>query len=106
MGTTAPGREPHTYKMAFLTARVPRKFPIEGCRGRAATQMLMWVHFYHQNVQNTVIILEEGNLPHPRCSRCNMLVPWRALNRRHLSTAQCAKGRDRKLRQMAEEEMR
>ena len=27
-----------------------------------------------------MVILEEGNLPHPRCPLCDMLVPWRALN--------------------------
>ena len=34
-----------------------------------------------------------------------MLVPWRALNRRHLATAQCAKGAERKRRRFAEEEL-
>ena len=52
-----------------------------------------------------MIITEEGNLPHPRYSRCNMLVPWRALNGRHISTAQCAKGVDRKRWRMSEEDM-
>ena len=47
--------------------------------------------------------LEEGNFPHPRCPRCDILVPWSALNRRHLATAQCAKGADRKLRRLEEE---
>ena len=39
-----------------------------------------------------MIILEEVNLPHQRCSRCDMLVPWRALNIRHNATAMCKKG--------------
>ena len=34
------------------------------------------------------------------------MVTWRALNGRHISTAQCAKGAERKLQRMAEEEMR
>ena len=33
-----------------------------------------------------------------------MLVPWRALNRRHLATAQCARVAERKQRRLAEEE--
>ena len=35
-----------------------------------------------------------------------MQVPRKALNRRHLGTAQCAKGAERKRRQLAETEMR
>ena len=46
----------------------------------------MRVHFVHRNVQDTVVMLEEGNLPHPRCARCDMQVPRKALNGRHLGT--------------------
>ena len=104
-GTTPPDGEQHTYNIAFPTSGVPRNCPIKGCRGRAETQTAMQVQFLHWHVQDTVIIPEEGNLPNPRCPWCNMLVPWRDLNRWHLSTAQCAKGAERKLRRMAEEEM-
>ena len=52
-----------------------------------------------------MIILEEGNLPHPRCSRCDMLVPLRALNGRHHATAIFKKGAERKIRRMAEAEL-
>ena len=62
----------------------------------------MRVHFLHRHVLDTVVILEEGNLPDPRCARCDMLVPWRALNGRHTSTAQCARGVERKRRRLAE----
>ena len=34
-----------------------------------------------------------------------MLVPWRALNGRHLAAAQCARGGERKRRWIAEEEL-
>ena len=65
----------------------------------------MRVQFFHWHVRDTVIILEEGNLPHPRCPQCHMLAPWRALNERHLATAKCAKGAYRKRWRVAEEEM-
>ena len=52
-----------------------------------------------------MIILEEGNILHPQCPRCDMLVPWQALNRRHPATAQRLKGSERKRQRMAEEEM-
>ena len=35
-----------------------------------------------------------------------MLVPWSALNGRHLATAQCTRGAGRKRRRLAEEELR
>ena len=66
----------------------------------------MWVHFLHRHVFDTVVILEEGNLPQPRCARCDMLVPWRDLNGRHPATAQCDRGAERKRRRIAEAETR
>ena len=66
----------------------------------------MQVHFLHRHVLDTVVIMEEGNLPHPRCARCDTLVPRRALNGRHLATAQCARGAERKRQRLAEAETR
>ena len=53
-----------------------------------------------------MIILEEGNLPHPRCSRWDMLVPWRTLNGRHHATVMCKKVSEKKRRRMAEAELK
>ena len=66
----------------------------------------MWVHFLHGHVLNTVIILEEENLPHPWCVLCEMMVPQRALNGRRRDTAQCARGAERKRRRLSEVETR
>ena len=66
----------------------------------------MRVHFLHWHVLDTVVILEEGNSPHPRWAQCNMLVPRRALNGRHPAKAQCARGVERKRRRLAEVETR
>ena len=74
-GTTALCGKPRTYKRNLLIAGGANNCPVEGCRGRAAIQTMMRVHVYHQNVRDTVIILEEGNLPHIWCRRFNMLVP-------------------------------
>ena len=103
---TAPGGELHTYRMALPTALGPRNCPIEGCPGQAATRTVMQVHLFHRNIRDTVTILEEGTPPHPRFTQRNMLVPWRALNGRHLSTYLCAKGDEKKRRRLAEEELR
>ena len=64
----------------------------------------MQVHFVHRHVQDTVVILEEVNFPHPRCARCDMQVPRKALNGSHLGITQCAKGAERKRRRLAETE--
>ena len=86
--TSATREEPPTYKMAFPAKGGPRSFPVERCLGRAATRTEMRVHFLYRNVLDTVVILEEGNLPNPQCIRCNMLVRWWALNGRQPATAQ------------------
>ena len=51
-----------------------------------------------------VVMLEEGNLPHPWCPRCDLQVPRKALNGSHLGTAQCKKGAEQKRRWLAETE--
>ena len=79
---------------------------MEGCPGRAGTRTAMRVHFWRRHVRDVVIILEEVNLPHTRCPRCDMLVPWRSLNRRHKNTAMCRNGAERNRRQLAEKEIR
>ena len=52
-----------------------------------------------------MVVLEEGNLPHPRCPICDILVPWRTLNRRHLATAQFTRGAEWKRSRVEEEEL-
>ena len=55
----------------------------------------------HRHVYDTVVILEEGNLPLPRCPRCDLQVSRRALNGRHLGTNQYRTGAERKIRRLA-----
>ena len=66
----------------------------------------MRFHFLHRHVLDTVVILEEGNLPHLGCPRCDMLVPWRTLNGSHPDTAQCARGSERKRQRLEGAELR
>ena len=79
---------------------------MEGCPGDLETRTEMRVHFVHRHVQDTVVMMEEGNPPHPLCPRCDMQVPRKALNGRHLGTAQCAKGAERKRMRLAKTETR
>ena len=60
------GDDPITYSMAFPVRAGPRRFPVKGCSGRAATRTAMRVHFWNWHVRDTVLILEEGKPPHPR----------------------------------------
>ena len=69
------------YHMAFPAKGDPQSCLVEGCLVRAATRTAMRVHFLHQYVWDTVVILEEGNRPHPWCLQCDMLVPGHALDR-------------------------
>ena len=66
----------------------------------------MKVHFWHHHIRETVVILEKGNLPHPRCPLFDIMVPWRSLNGSHKSTEQCKKGAEQKQRCLVEEEAR
>ena len=97
-----PGEKPWTYRMAFPTVGGPRSCPVEGCPGQAAKRT-MRVNVLHWHVQDTVVILEEEKTPNPCCPRCDMMIPCCVLNRRHLDTAQCARGAEQKRRQLAKE---
>ena len=66
----------------------------------------MRVHFLYRHALDTVVVLEEGNLTHPRFPRCDMLVPRRKLNGRHPATAQCAKGAERRRPRLVEADLR
>ena len=74
--------------------------------GKVARRTAMRVHFLHRHFLNTVVLMEEGNFPQPRCARCDILVPRRALNGRHPAMAQCARGEERKRQRLAEAETR
>ena len=63
------------------------------------------VHFFHRHSRVTVVVVEEGNLPQPRCPRFYMMVMWKALNGLHNTTSQCDKGLDQKRRRLEAEEM-
>ena len=65
----SPGEEPCAYRMVFMTSGGQWNCPIEVCLGQAGTSIEMRVHFFYRHVRDTVIILEEGNLPQKWCPR-------------------------------------
>ena len=103
--TTAPSGDSRTYRMAFTTTGGTRNCPVKGCPVRAATSKAMQINFFPWNIRDTILILEEGNPPHTRCTQCDILLPWSTLNWRHLSTAQCTRGEERKIIRLAEEDL-
>ena len=60
------GNKPKAYRMEIPKKAGPRHFPVEGCSGQAAMRTSMRMHFCNRQVWDTVVILEYGNLPHPR----------------------------------------
>ena len=48
----------------------------------------------HCHVQDTIMILEEGNQPYLLCFKCNMFVSHMALNGRHLVMSFCSRGEE------------
>ena len=92
--------------MEFPEKIGPGTCQVEDCSGWASTQTATRMHFWHWNVWDTVVILKEGNLPHPRCPLCVMLVTWRSLNGSHQRTSYGKKRAERKQGQLAEEEER
>ena len=99
------GDKPQTYRIEYPKGGA-KACSVEGCPRREGTRTAMRVHFWRRHMRDIVIILEEGNLPHPRCTNCDMFVPWRSLNGRHKSTEMCRGGTDKKRRRLAEAEVR
>ena len=66
--TPAMGDGPRTFLMALPAKGGPQSCLVEGCPGLAATRTAMRVHFLNRYVLDTVVILEEGNFPHPWCT--------------------------------------
>ena len=60
------GNKPKAYRMEIPKKAGPRHCPVEGCSGQAAMRTSMRMHFWNRQVWDTVVILEYGNLPHPR----------------------------------------
>ena len=97
---------PQLYRMLFPTAVGLQDLPVEGYCGRVATNTAIIVYFLHRQVRDILVILDEGNLSHPRLPRCDIMVPWVALNGQHTNTTKCAREAEQKWHRMASEEMR
>ena len=77
---------------------------MEGCQGKAYLQTNLRVQFAHQNPQYSIVILKEGNQPHPWCPQFDMFVPHEALNWAHPTSAMYRRRTERKSRRLVIEE--
>ena len=91
-GKECGGDEPRTFRIVFPAKKGPSPWPVEGYSGQTATRTAMRVYFWHRHVRDNMVILEEGKLPYPWCSLCDMLVMWLSLKGIHQRTAQYEKG--------------
>ena len=81
--THYPPDESSTYRLSFLQGDLNITCLVGGCPGRETIRITLRVHFMHHNVQNTVVILEEGTHPLPHYTKCDIFVTCRALSRKH-----------------------
>ena len=74
--------------------------------GRALSCTNLWVHFVCHHLWDTIVVLEEGEQPYSICTRCNMFIPWRDMNRSHPAMAMCARVVDSKNQRLVGEDTR
>ena len=91
----APGRQPAAYRVSHPTGS-RRKCPVDGCPGVSNSRDALRRHFLYRHPQDSLVILEEGSHPLPRCELCGMHVPYSALNGRHRHSRTCREGVDRR----------
>ena len=80
-----PRVEAQTYRVSLPKRLLRLRCLVEGCLGWDSNRTNLQVHFAHCHVQDTILILYEGNRPYPLCPKCNMFVSHKALNGRHIA---------------------
>ena len=97
-----PPGEAQNYRVFFPKRLLRIRCPVEGFLGGASNRANLRVHFAHRHAQDTIVILEEGNRPYPRCPQFDMFVSHKDLNGLYLTTALCRRGAERKRRRLTE----
>ena len=75
--------EPRLYRVFFPRASGSIGFPVGVCQGQVTTHTNLRIRSVHRHVQDRVVIMEEGNRPHPCFLSSDIFVPWQALNPLH-----------------------
>ena len=60
----------------------------------------------HRHVWYILVVLEEGNHPLLKFTKCDMFVTWWELNENHQATVMCARGAERWMKRLQDEEAR
>ena len=76
------------------------------CHAKPPNHTEMRKHFMQKHPTATLCILEEDSQPLPRCSRCDMHLPYTALNGSHESMAFCRMGAERKRKRQLAQRLR
>jgi hypothetical protein len=100
------GAPPAEYRVSFPKTATLADCPVEGCPGKATSRTNLRAHFMYRHVCDTIVILDEGSYPHPRCLSCDMFVPRPGVYTTHPRTAMCLAGADRKRQRLALERAR
>ena len=62
--------------------------------GEGSSRTALQVHFVNHHMRYIIVVLEDGNLPLPCFTQCDMFVSWEALSGRHLDVAIFVKGKE------------
>jgi hypothetical protein len=73
------------YIVDFPVQNVQTICPVDNCLAQPKTQALLWWHFCSMHHEDTIIIVQEGELPH--CPNCQMFVTSVML--RHVAGSWC-----------------
>jgi hypothetical protein len=82
-----------TYTVSMPSYHDPTPCPVPGCNTIIRDRYGMRRHFVHRHFQDTIIILEEGQLA--RCTDCGMFCTLLALTTTHRESKICKKGAKR-----------
>ena len=99
-----PPAEPRLYRVSFSKAAWFIGSPVESWTGRRNNLTYLHIHFVHRHVQDTILILEEYNLPQHHFLVWNMIVPWEPLKRLQYTTSLWVRGEERKTQRLVDEE--
>ena len=103
---THPPDEPSTYRVSLLWTSCNIYCLVKGFPWRSSIRSEIRFHFVHPQMQETLVVLEEGNHPLPGCLKCDMFVVWKVLNGKNQATEICARYAERWLKWLREEEAR
>ena len=96
-----PGHQAQRYRVSFPKSSRKIRCPVDGCPGTATTPYNLHHHFAHRHPTDTLMILEEGSAPLPKCERCGMHVTYLSLNTSHYNSTVCRAGAAREQQRCA-----